>query len=103
MIVREATKKGYAIANDGDSIDISFPTSKTRRGRVGNKVKNLMTSQNIAVFTKDELRKLHPIECERLQSLPDNYTEGLSNTQRYKALGNAFNVEVVKHIIKNLI
>lgn len=50
----------------------------------------------------DCVRKLTPIECERLQSLPDNYTEGISNTQRYKCLGNAFNVEVVKHILKNI-
>jgi len=48
------------------------------------------------------IRKLTPIECERLQSLPDNYTEGVSNTQRYKGLGNAFNVDVVAHIIKSL-
>jgi DNA (cytosine-5)-methyltransferase 3A len=46
-----------------------------------------------------DIRKLMPIECERLQSLPDNYTEGISNTQRYKCLGNAFNVEVVRHIL----
>lgn len=52
---------------------------------------------------KNYIRKLTPIECERLQSLPDNYTDGLSNTQRYKTLGNAFNVEVVKHILKNII
>jgi DNA-cytosine methyltransferase len=45
------------------------------------------------------IRKLTPIECERLQSLPDNYTDGISNTQRYKCLGNAFNVEVVRHIL----
>lgn len=45
------------------------------------------------------IRKLTPIECERLQSLPDNYTEGISNNQRYKTLGNAFNVEVVRHIL----
>jgi len=45
------------------------------------------------------IRKLTPIECERLQGLPDNYTEGLSNTQRYKCLGNAFNVDVVAHIL----
>ena len=38
-VIPEATKKGYAIANEGDSIDLSFPNSKTRRGRVGNKVK----------------------------------------------------------------
>lgn len=46
-----------------------------------------------------EIRKLTPIECERLQGLPDNYTEGISNTQRYKCLGNAFNVDVVAHIL----
>jgi len=45
------------------------------------------------------IRKLTPIECERLQCLPDNYTDGISNTQRYKCLGNAFNVDVVAHIL----
>jgi len=49
-----------------------------------------------------KIRKLTPIECERLQSLQDNYTEGVSNTQRYKALGNGFNCKVIEHIIKNL-
>lgn len=39
------------------------------------------------------------IECERLQGLPDDYTSGISNTQRYKCLGNAFNVDVVAHIL----
>jgi len=48
------------------------------------------------------IRKLTPIECERLQSLPDNYTEGVSNTQRYKGLGNAFNCEVIAHILKSI-
>lgn len=48
---------------------------------------------------KDYIRKLTPIECERLQSLPDNYTEGVSNTQRYKSLGNAFNCAVIEHIL----
>lgn len=47
----------------------------------------------------NSVRKLTPIECERLQGLPDNYTEGVSNTQRYKACGNAFNVDVVAHIL----
>jgi len=99
LIVPEATKKGYAIAQDGQSVDLSFPTSKTRRGRVGDKAKNLMTSQNIGVFTEGVVRKLTPVECERLQGLPDNYTEGISNTQRYKCCGNAFNVDVVAHIL----
>ena len=49
--------------------------------------------------TETKIRKLTPIECERLQSLPDNYTAGISNTQRYKCLGNAFNSEVIKFIV----
>lgn len=49
-----------------------------------------------------QIRKLTPIECERLQSLKDGFSSGVSNTQRYKCLGNAFNVEVVAHIIKEL-
>jgi DNA (cytosine-5)-methyltransferase 3A len=49
--------------------------------------------------TEHKIRKLTPIECERLQSLPDNYTRGIANTNRYKALGNAFNVEVIKFIL----
>lgn len=47
-------------------------------------------------------RKFHPIEVERLQGFPDNWTYGISNTQRYKTLGNAVNVKVVKHILQNL-
>lgn len=50
-------------------------------------------------LTNEQIRKLTPVECERLQGLPDNYTEGISNTQRYKTLGNAFNVDVVAHIL----
>jgi len=52
---------------------------------------------------KENIRKLTPIECERLQGLPDNYTEGVSNTQRYKCLGNAFNVDVILHILKYIL
>lgn len=45
------------------------------------------------------IRKLSPIECERLQTLPDNYTEGVSNAQRYKQLGNGWTVDVIAHIL----
>lgn len=47
---------------------------------------------------KELMRKLTPIECERLQTFPDDYTSVISNTQRYKALGNSWTVEVIKHI-----
>ena len=47
-------------------------------------------------------RQLTPIECERLQTLPDNYTEGVSKTQRFKMIGNGWTIEVIKHILKNM-
>lgn len=58
--------------------------------------------ENNKLLYNEIIRKLTPIECERLQSLPDNYTDGISNSQRYKALGNGFNCAVIEHIIKNL-
>jgi DNA-cytosine methyltransferase len=47
-------------------------------------------------------RRLSPLECERLQTVPDNYTEGVSNSQRYKMLGNGFTVKVIEHILQNM-
>lgn len=49
-----------------------------------------------------DLRYITPLECERCQGYPDNYTEDVSNTQRYKGLGNAFTVDVIKHILSNI-
>ena len=58
---------------------------------------------NVAVYIdKLEWRKLTPIECERLQTVPDNYTDGVSNTQRYKMLGNGWTVDVIAHIFKGI-
>ena len=62
-----------------------------------------------AILTKIDLpdgeyiiRKFTPIECERLQTLPDNYTEGVSKTQRYKAIGNGWTVDVIAHMFREL-
>lgn len=54
------------------------------------------------IYNRDDIqyRKLTPIECERLQTLPDNWTDCLSNTQRYKSLGNAWTVDVIAHILQ---
>jgi len=49
---------------------------------------------------KEYIRKLTPVECERLQTFPDNFSEGISDTQRYKCLGNSFTVDVISHILK---
>jgi len=154
LIVKSATSKGYEVATEGDSINLSQPNSETRRGRVGKgKAQTLDTAANQAVVqagrvtgrnpdnpksresglpTKQMLeinenpnktncistvqkdnvvlepnyriRRLTPIECERLQGFPDNHTEygnydgevkKMSNTQRYKQCGNAVTVDIV--------
>jgi len=54
------------------------------------------------VCTEGRIRRLTPLECERLQTLPEGYTEGVSNTQRYKTIGNGWTVDVIAHILKNI-
>jgi len=54
------------------------------------------------VYGDKGIRKLTPLECERLQTVPDGYTDHVSNTQRYKMLGNGWTVDVISHIFKGL-
>jgi len=116
--VPEATKIGYAIARGGDSINLSVPKSKTRRGRVGHGIaQTLDTGMNQHTLQNSRIRRLTPTECERLMGLPDGWTEHglvktdkneivhtlISDSQRYKLCGNGVVVNVVEEIIKNLI
>lgn len=72
-------------------------------GAIDGKTTALTTVQKDNYVCEDYLiRKLTPIECERLQTFPDNYTAHVSNTQRYKALGNSWTVDVVSHIFKQM-
>ncbi len=65
--------------------------------------KGISGRQYFTVAMKEgELCKLTPIECERLQTVPDNYTNHVSNTQRYKMLGNGWTVGVISHIFKSM-
>lgn len=102
--VPEATKKGYVEVHPNEGVDLTFINSTTRRGRLMKEKSNCLTATNYDYCWYDGYicRKLTPIECERLQTFPDNWTEGISNSQRYKALGNSWTVDVVTHIFKNL-
>ncbi len=168
----EATKKGYAEAGEDEGLDLTFPKSKTRRGRamkdksncltaashemgvvvksyrevrteaakkarkehrdrtgedftpfrakeivvrddekVGTVTPSLSNDHKISIETDKKLvwRKLTPLECERLQTVPDGHTlvmedgkQKVSNSQRYKMLGNGWTVDVITHILKNM-
>ena len=54
------------------------------------------------IYQNERVRKLTPIEYERLQTLPDNYTEGVSDSRRYSAIGNGWTTDVISHIFKGL-
>ncbi len=105
VIVKEATQKGYDTATVGDSINISQPNSKTRRGRVGHCIANtLVTGSEQATLTNEyRIRKLTPRECWRLQAFPDELfykaqQAGLSDSQLYKQAGNSVTVNVIEYI-----
>lgn len=106
--VKEATSKGYAEAEVGDSVNLSHPNSKTRRGRVGKQVANtLLTGESQGVIEPDfRIRKLTPRECWRLQGFPDwafdKAQEVNSNSQLYKQAGNSVTVNVIAEIAKEL-
>lgn len=106
--VKEATSKGYAEAEIGDSVNLSHPNSKTRRGRVGKQVANtLLTGESQGVVEPDfRIRKLTPRECWRLQGFPDwafdRAQEVNSNSQLYKQAGNSVTVNVIAAIAKEL-
>lgn len=67
-----------------------------------NCITTALTKEHILLDEQNYFRKLTPVECERLQTVPDNYTAGVSNTQRYKMLGNGWTVDVIAHIFKDL-
>lgn len=106
--VKEATKQGYQEAEIGDSVNLSHPNSKTRRGRVGKQIANtLLTGESQGVVEPDfRIRKLTPRECWRLQGFPDwafdKAQEVNSNSQLYKQAGNSVTVNVISAIAQGL-
>ena len=109
VLIPEATKKGYAEATVGQAINLTAPNSKTRRGRVSDVAPTLDTGMQLHTLTEDvRIRRLTPIECERLQGFPDNWTaEGtdgpISDTQRYKMCGNAVTTNVVQAVFERIL
>lgn len=132
MRVAEGTKRGYVGIMPGECVDLAYENSAQRRGRAMRTKSNcLTTSCNFYQYcgTADKpiykvenglieidgnpypikikdgcylIRKLSPVECERLQTMPDNYTAGVSDRQRYRQLGNGWTADVIAHILGGL-
>jgi DNA-cytosine methyltransferase len=101
MQIPKATKKGYAEVKPGDCFDLTMPDSETRRGRLMEDKSNCLTATkfDFMQYTKDyRIRRLTPTECERLQTVLDGYTSCVSDTQRYRMLGNGWTVDVIAYI-----
>ena len=109
LLVKQATKKGYIEGFPGDYVNLQFPNSKTRRGRVTTGYANtLLCNDAQGVITEDlEIRKLTPKECFRLMGFDDQDVDtlkdnGISDAQLYKMAGNSIVVNVVYHIFEQL-
>ena len=107
--VKVANKKGYEEARPGDYVNITYPGSKTKRGRVGNGVAHTLTcSDGNAVITENvRIRKLTPRECLRLMGWKDEQIDKIvaakiSGTQQYRQAGNGIVVQVLESIFKAL-
>jgi len=101
--IKNGTKTGYLYAKEGDCVNLEFPKSQNRRGRVSNgKTNTLNTACNYGVVVNGNLRELNITEYERLQTLPDGYTSLASLNQRKNMIGNGWTVDVIAHIFKNI-
>jgi DNA (cytosine-5)-methyltransferase 1 len=101
LLIQEATKKGYKEANVGDSVNLGFAGSKTRRGRVGKDIAHTLESgRTQGVITPgSRIRRLTPRECLRLQGFTEGQIDKIlaitSDSQAYAQAGNSVTVNVI--------
>jgi DNA (cytosine-5)-methyltransferase 1 len=106
--IKTANKTGFDMATDGDGIDLGYPNSTTRRGRVGHGVaKTIPTGDSQGTIDGMRIRKLTPRECWRLMGFDDAdfdkaQAAGISNTQLYKQAGNSIVVNCLEAIFKGI-
>ena len=117
----ERSKKKFTALNGGKTLTLMSQYNQSKNGtflcvdgngRIDSEKTGTLTQRyykgvenygsNPFLLTNHKFRKLTPIECERLQTVPENYTDCVSDTQRYKMLGNGWTVDVIAHIFKNI-
>jgi len=109
--IGRTTHREYFKKNQGQVVIYQLPRGNNKGGFKIYKAPTITTSSwefnNLIAYKLNKLdlpegeytiRKVTPLECERLQTLPENYTEGISTTQRYKCIGNGWTVDVIAHI-----
>ena len=100
--VKTNTKKGYDILTENDVLDLSFPKSTTRRGRItkGKSPCLMESNNNLYSYKNGKVRTINQIEMERLQGFPDGYTSILSKRKAGSLLGDGWTLPVIEHIFK---
>ena len=97
--------RGRSLDKEGKNVDWKSTKPKQMLELRKDKKSNALsqaTKDNVVVENEIYWRKLTCIECELLQTVPKNYTNHVSNSQRYKMLGNSFTVDVIAHFFNNL-
>lgn len=91
------------------TVAIVFHPHREDGARVQDKTSHTLTAymgtggNNTPMVSTEKVRRLTPVECERLQGFPDNWTDGQADSHRYKQIGNAVAVPVVDWIVKRLV
>jgi DNA (cytosine-5)-methyltransferase 3A len=98
--VKTNTKKGYDIVTENDCLDLSFPTSTTRRARVtkGKSPCLMESNNNLYSYKEGIVRTVNQVEMERLQGFPDGYTSILSKAKAGSLLGDGWTLPIIEHI-----
>ena len=108
LLIKEATQKGYKEAGPGDTVDLGYAGSNTRRGRVGRDIAHTLETSCIqgVVERGGRIRRLTPRECLRLQGFEDSQIDRIlaitSDAQAYKQAGNSVTVPVIEAIGRRL-
>jgi DNA-cytosine methyltransferase len=99
--VKTNTVKGYEVLTENDCLDLSFPTSKTRRGRItkGKAPCLMQSNNNLFSYKNKTLRTVNKIEMCRLQGFPDDYCDILSKAKSGSLLGDGWTLPIIIHII----
>lgn len=100
--VMQPASEGWQSGNMETDLKIARPLTATMHKMHRADTDNYITTE-YKPLNKTNLRRLTPIECERLQGVDDNYTAGVSDTQRYRMLGNGWTIGVIEHLLRGLI